>query len=276
MRAVYLLLIILLAAVGFVYVLSTQNPGSPSGPPQFNAKGNGGAVWMVGVQSSDASAIPNSGVRGFMQVVSYQAPGSLAFWVSDDLSNNLWGQVGYFISQGGVPVAFFQIWNLNTSVIVFEGSTSTSVGNHTFSMYRSNGTNWDYAVDDLVFGTYDMQTATSSPAYPVYALSEEQSNTTFPFPSVTFGPALQVFRNGAWATVQLARTYGSAWGVEGNDQSPSIPRGSAVVGGNLSSIPAGSTLWSFPAVTAGGAVPIPAIQAAARGSSSRVVWPERS
>lgn len=181
-----------------------------------------------------------------MQVISPQTSDSLSFWVSDDLSNNYWGQVGYFISGGGAPIAFFQVWNLNTSVIEFEGSTPTSDGFHAFSMFLKNGTTWDYAVDGLVFGSFDMHASTSSSTYPVYALSEEQTNTTYTFPTVMFDPALQVLRSGSWDLVGSANSYGSAWGIQGTDQNSSLARGEVVLGGNLSLIPAGSRLWSYP------------------------------
>jgi hypothetical protein len=105
---------------------------------------------MVGAMSTDPSALPNSGVRSTIRVIGLQTGGSLAFWVSDDMPNSVWGQVGYFISQGGAPIAFFQVWNLNTSTIVMEGSTPTSIGVHTFSMNLRNGTTWAYAVDGFV------------------------------------------------------------------------------------------------------------------------------
>jgi hypothetical protein len=208
---------------------------------------------MVGVESTDSSALPNTGVRGVLQVIGIQTSGSLAFWVSDDLSNNFWGQVGYFISGGGAPIAFFQVWNLNTKTIAFEGSTPTSNGFHTFSMFLRNGTTWDYEVDSSVFGTFDMGANSSSMSYPVYAVSEEQANYTFTFPRVSLDPALEVLRSGSWGLVRFASSYGNAWGIQGTSQNSSLQAGEVTIGGNLSAISPGSTLWSFQKVAPAGA-----------------------
>jgi hypothetical protein len=258
LRATLLVLLLLVASIAFVLIFSSQGPRPAQGPPQFAAQGGGGEVWMVGVQSTDRSALPNTGVRSVMQVITTQSSGSLAFWVSDDLSNNYWGQVGYFVSRGGVPVSFYQVWNLNSSSVVFEGSALTSAGFHTFSLYLKTGNTWDFAVDSLVIGSYDMRAGSSSTSYPVYAVSEEQSNVTFAFPSVAFAPALQVLRNGTWGTVLSAASYGSVWGIQGTLQNSSLRAGDVVVGGNAEPIPAGTPLWdpsSAPSTSAGVVVP---------------------
>ena len=213
----------------------------------FVAQGATGSVWMVGGMSSDSSALPNTGVRSSIEVISLQTDGSLAFWVSDDMLNNVWGQVGYFISEGGAPIAFYQIWNLNTSTILTEGSTPISVGVHAFSMYLQNGTNWAYAVDGNVFGSFSMGSSASSPSYPIYVMAEEQGNNTFYFPTVSFAPALQVMRAGSWTPVEAAYSYGGAWGVEGHLQNDSLQQNQLLVGGNLSALSPSSRLWSAPA-----------------------------
>ena len=276
LRSTQIVLVLLLASAAFVLILALHGSTSVHGPPQFAAQTSTGAVWMVGVKSTDSSALPNTGVRGVLQVIRLQTNGSLAFWVSDDLSNNLWGQVGYFISGGGAPIAFFQIWNLNTSTIVFEGSAPTTTGLHAFAMYLRNGTTWDYAVDSFVFGSYDMGSSSSSTSYPVYALSEEQANHTFPFPPVSFGPALQVLRAGSWSLVRYATSYGDAWGIQGTAQNSSLTRGQVLMGGSVGEVPAGSTLWSFPHPQIGGssataALPQTVISSPQRNPSARQI-----
>jgi len=215
-----------------------------TGPPTSIAGGTPGSVWLVGAMSTDASALPNTGVRSTFQVINMPTTGSLAFWVSDGLSNNVWGQVGYFISEGGAPVAFYQIWNLTTDTVLASATTTIETGNHTFSMDVQNGTTWAYAIDGNVFGTYDMGASLSSLTYPVYTVSEEQGNATFSFPAVNFDSVMQVLRSGSWNPVLRAVSYGNSWGIEGNLQTNKLGANQMIVGGTLAQIPQGTVLWS--------------------------------
>ena len=217
---------------------------SPSATGQPNViRLASGPVWLVGAMSTDHSALPNTGVRSTIQVISAQTAGPLAFWVGDGLSNNVWGQVGYYLSGGGQPVGFYQVWNLSSDILITSGTASVNTGNHTFSMYLQNGTTWAYAIDGNVFGTYNMGASSSSTTFPVYALSEEQANTTFSFPAVSFAPAMEVLRSDSWNPVQSARTYGIAWGVEGSIQNSELGPNQMIVGGSLSGVPQGTFLW---------------------------------
>jgi hypothetical protein len=168
----------------------------------------------------------------------------LAFWVGDGFSNNLWGQVGYFISGGGSPVGFWQVWNLTSNVLVASGTTSVNTGNRTFSMYLQSGTTWVFAIDGNVFASYDMGASTSSTTFPVYALSEEQANSTFPFQAISFAPAMEVLRSGSWSPVNSASAYGTAWGVEGSLQNGRLGMNQVVVGSSLARIAKGTMLWN--------------------------------
>ncbi|MDG6902475.1 MAG: hypothetical protein JRM80_11040, partial [Nitrososphaerota archaeon] len=202
------------------------------------------SVWWVGASSTDSSALPNTGVRGTIQVISQFIPNVLDFWVSDDLSNNEWGQVGYYLDASSTPIAFYQIWNLNTNTVLTSGTTSVTTGSHLFSMYLQAGTTWAFSLDGTVFGAYDMGASVSSSSYPVYALSEEQATSVFSFPTVTFGPAMQVLKSGAWADVSVARSYGTVWGVQGAAQNPSMPRDEITVGTGISLLSSKTELWS--------------------------------
>jgi hypothetical protein len=193
--------------------------------------------------STDPSALPNTGVRSTIEVVDFQTTGSLAFWVSDGLPNQEWGQVGYFLSGGGPPIGFYQVWNLTSDTLITRGTISVDTGNHTFSMYLQNGTTWAYAIDGNVFATYDMGASSSSLTYPVYAMSEEQANTTFSFPAVSFGPALEILRSGSWSSVQSASVYGTTWGVEGSIQNNKLGANQMIVSGSLGGVPQGTLLW---------------------------------
>lgn len=202
-----------------------------------------GSTWWVGAYSTGSQALPNTGVRGQITVISYQTPNVLDFWVSDDLSNDVWGQVGYYIENGATPVAFYQVWNLSAHKILDEGVTPVTAGLHLFAMELQSGTTWAFSLDGRVFGTADMGSSQSSPSYPVYALSEEHAPRTFSFPTVTFGPALQVLRSGTWIDVAMAKSYGTAWGVQGASQGASMTRGEIEVGTSLSPLSSGTQLW---------------------------------
>ena len=244
MKAAFLAVIILLAMGGlYVWVTTPILPASTHPVESFSASSSG-SVWWVGASSTDSSALPNTGVRGAIQVISMSVVGCLAFWVSDDLSDSIWGQVGYYICNTSTPLAFYQIWNLNTNAVLTTGTTFVSTGSHTFSMYLQSGTTWAYSLDGTVFGTYDMGASVSSLTYPVYALSEEEANSTFSFPSVTFSTALQVMKSGSWNPVQTANSYGTGWGVVGAAQGTGLQADQITVGGSLGVLPQGTQLWS--------------------------------
>jgi hypothetical protein len=230
----------------YMRIVSFTVGPSPSGtsPPSSAVRGGTGSVWLVGASSADPSALPNTGVRSTIQVINQETAGPLAFWVSDGLSNDLWGQVGYFISGGGSPVGFYQVWNLTSDVLMTSGTTSVNVGNSTFAMYLQSGTTWAFAIDGNVFATYDMGAKSSSTTFPVYALSEEQGNSTFSFQAVGFAPAIEVLRSGSWSPVNSASAYGTAWGVEGSLQNGRLGIDQLVVGGNLAKVAKGTMLWN--------------------------------
>jgi hypothetical protein len=188
----------------------------------------------------------NSGVKGAIDVVFQSVAGLLSFWISDDLSNNVWGQVGYYVYGSSAPIAFYQIWDLNSNIVLSGGMTTVAAGYHTFSMYLLGGTTWAFALDGHMFGSYNMGATISSSSYPVYAMSEEASSTPFPFTSVKFSSAMQVMKSGVWQSVTTAKSYGNEWGVGGHLQSSGLGDDQIMVGTSVRSIPAESTLWTIP------------------------------
>ena len=219
------------------------------GIPRNTPSTSGSNTYYVGASSNGAAALPNDGVQCTLQVIplSSAVSGSLSFWCADDTSSGMWGQVGYYFFDGTTPTAFWQIWNLNTYTEVATGTTSISTGTHTFSMNLQSGTIWAYSLDGNVFGTYDMA-ATSSVdvgGYPVYALSEEgYTSGAFSFPQTLFSTAMNVDVLGVWTPVLTATSYGNSWGVQGNLQSSLLQPDSISVGGTLSVISSGTTLWN--------------------------------
>ena len=239
-----------------------------------SATGSGSNTYFVGAQvpasscSSGCTYLTNSGVRSTIQVVSQPVTGCLSYWVSDDSAANLWGQVGYYICNSSTPVAFYQIWNLSTGAGLTSGTTTVSLGNHTFSMSsQSGGSVWAYALDGVVFGTYDMGAGLSLGSYPVEAVTEEG------YVSSPWNPA-QVWFASAIQTLQTADTYPvgngwysqspafepwmgctsggvpsntagySCWGIAGNLQDPSILGGAMATGGGTAPVQGGTYLWN--------------------------------
>jgi hypothetical protein len=227
---------------GVVTVVVAAKQGNVS-QPTINGVA-GGNVWLVGAQSNGYAA-SNGGVRSRIDVISTPTTGALAFWVSDGMSNHLWGQVGYSVSGGGPPIGFYQVWNLTSNTLLASGTTAVSLGNHTFVMQEKQGTVWVYAIDGAVFGTYDMGATMSSATLPVYALAEEQGNAVSPLPRVSFAPAIEYldpFMH-SWNPAPVATVYGYGWGVEGNSQNGNLGANQMVVGGNLPAVAPGSSLW---------------------------------
>ena len=213
------------------------------------ASGSSNQVWWVGASSTDPSAMSNTGVKGSFTVVSFSTQNVLDAWVADDLTNSIWGQVGYYIMSGQGPVAFYQIWNLSPQSVLTTGTTSVSTGTHTFSMYLQGGTTWAFALDGVVFGTYDMGASTSSSSYPVYALVEEQAPSVFSFPTISFSPAIQVLKSGTWSDASAANSYGTVYGVEGHDQNSALSADQIDVGSSIATLSGGTPLWSSASTT---------------------------
>ncbi|HEX4921808.1 MAG TPA: hypothetical protein VFV92_13855, partial [Candidatus Bathyarchaeia archaeon] len=192
--------------------------------------------FQSGAESSDSLALSNTGIRGTIGVVGTNVTGCVSYWVAEEMaSNNVWGQVGYFLcdTNGITPTAFYQIWN--SGGVAAGGSTSVTTGLHQFSMYLSSGTTWAYAVDGTVFGTVVMNSTTSSSIYPIEALSEENYvSSPYSLPKVTFS-AIQVLESGNWYSPVsgfepngCGSTGMSCWGVAGNIQNSTIPVDSLV------------------------------------------------
>ena len=248
------------------------------GQPLFPSTGSESQTYYVGAEEhgancssdSDCSFPTNSGAQATIQVVNQQVTGCLSYWIGDDSSADIWGQVGYYICNGSTPLAFYQIWDLVTYSILTTGESEISPGYHKFSMYVDSGTSWIFAVDGNVIGTYDMGANSSMPGYPVQALSEE-GYVSRPWnpEQVTFSSAIQTYNLGTWSPslasaeyfdgcdsdghVGGAGYYGpySCWGVQGNLQNSTIPSDSILVGGDTPLILPGSLLWNTPTSQSG-------------------------
>src|SRR5579863_7569614 len=247
--AVIPILVAAFLLISVVPVFSSPQAAPRPGPQISESAAT--SVWWVGADSADSSALPNTGVQATIQVFSSSVSGVLNFWVSDDLSNNMWGQVGYILqpSSGSTPWAFWQVWNLTSNTMISTGSSAVTVGYHTFSMYLASGTTWNFAIDGSAFGSYNMKSSISSATYPVYSLSEEQGSSSFAFPATTFSNAMQVLKSGTWSNVATAVSYGSMWGVQGQAQNSGLSSDEIVIGGSLPALTSGTRLWGSSSTT---------------------------
>jgi hypothetical protein len=200
---------------------------------------SGSNYWYVGVSSNESDFMSNQGIRGEIQVVPQQNTGSfLAFWVSETVSDGLWGQVGYYIFHDSTPLAFYQVWNLTSRQEINSGDMPVSLGNHLFSMSLTQGTIFEFSVDSLAIGHFVMGANSSSATDPVNALSEEgYCSSPFPFAPVSFS-AIQVLRGGEWVSLTSAESYGNSWGMVGSSQDQ------FTVGGDQLPLSEGTPLWT--------------------------------
>jgi hypothetical protein len=150
---------------------------------------------------NDSQALPNSGVEATIEVVANNGVGSA--WVSDTMSNNLWGQVGYDKnpnSKTGIG-AFFQVWDLNFYRITSMNTKTIALqpGKHKFAMYSKGSTVWTFSVDGRSIGSFDMRTNTSVSVggMPIYAEVESCSAPTYP---IGFS-SINVLKSGIWQSI---------------------------------------------------------------------------
>ncbi|MGO9709471.1 MAG: Ig-like domain-containing protein [Polyangiaceae bacterium] len=211
--------------------------------------------WWIGAESTDTSAIPNSGVRATIQSVAY-APvgGCFDCWTSNMLSNQYWGQIGFSAcdaSVGPAFTAFYQIWNtgVTPNVLLVDGeTTAVTAGIHEFAMSVESGTVWQYALDGVVFGSYDMGSATADASYGVATLCEEGDGVAAPFvpPQVAMPASMDVLQSGTWGPAVAADVYNTAGlsGVYGHLQDAGLPDEAVIVGGTATYLAAGTPLWT--------------------------------
>src|SRR5580698_5625512 len=183
-------------------------------PPIFQ---NGTNTYYTGMSSP---AETNTGVWGIISVLPQTFGngngGCLSFWVSDNsFKDQAWGQVGYYICNGGPPLGFYQLWNVTTGANL--GANTVTIGpygNYNFSMYVSSGTTWTFAISGTILGTYNFGSNTPGGTEPIYAMSE-QGGVASPqfFYSVFFPSALNVKENGVWIQPALSQ-YGNSWDIQ--------------------------------------------------------------
>jgi len=215
-------------------------------------------VTYGGAESRDPSALPCTGIRCTIDVVqdtSLSGSNLIAPWVSLELSNGYWAQIGYYETAGGAVEGFYQIWNLasNPESVIGGGTWSIvgGFGSHEFTIvWTGTGTEWHFMMDTTLVGIYDLGTAISagtSASQPFEALVEQQTQggPTFSVPIVAFSVTFQSQQGGTWHDVATATAYeNGSYGVQGRDQNGSLAADQTLVGSAIARVSSGTTLWT--------------------------------
>jgi hypothetical protein len=227
---------------------SSNGSASTSSSTTSTGGGNATNYWYVGASSSDSSAELNQGIRSLIQVRNQSiSDGVLSFWVSEAFSDNLWAQIGYYIQNNSGTIAFYQIWNLTSRTEVVTGTHSVDSGVHLFSIQLGATKTgiWNFSLDGVPFGSFNMRANVSSSNYPMYAMSEEgYAKNPFGFSEVMFESAIQVYKNGLWEPVLHASSYGNNWGIEGQEQNSLLDPNQILVGQGIKLLSVDSSLWA--------------------------------
>ncbi|HZW85796.1 MAG TPA: hypothetical protein VFE91_07855 [Nitrososphaerales archaeon] len=207
------------------------------------------SYYQIGAKSADPKALSNTGVRTTVQVVNTPMVGCLSFWISDELTNSVWGQIGYVICNGSTPWAFCQVWNMVTRTMMDNcpSGFALSTGYHTFTMMLQSGNTWVFQADGKTIGSFNLGASLSSSTYPVYTVSEESGVAgVLSFPTVEFSSAMQVLKAGVWYTPIAAKSYvyGLGWGVQGTLQNHVLGADQMLVGLTIPKLASGNYLWN--------------------------------
>lgn len=207
--------------------------------------------WYAGALTTNPLSDANNGIKAWIQVKDQSiSQGVLSFWISEAFGNDssLWAQVGYYVQNSSEsPTAFYQVWNLSSRQELASETETISSGIYLFSitLISNTSSNWNFAVDGRSIGEYNMLSNSSSPSYPIYAMSEEGYVTnTFSFEPVLFPTAIQFPKYDSWQDVSNASSFGNSWGVQGNDQNASLVNDEILIGTGYSVLALNSDLWN--------------------------------
>ena len=228
-------------------------PRRPGGPPRLAAPSN--TTYYGGASSRDASALPCTGIRSTINVVS--APtgsgnGLFAVWNAVELSNSNWAQVGYYTSNE-VTTGIYQLWDLPANTILSGGTWVAAAGSHQFTIvYSGAGNVWDFLMDGTLEGSYDLGTDVSGgtgSTQPFEALVEQQlqGGPAFAIPDIEFFTAFESQQNGVWGPVLVGDAFeegGAPYGVQGHDQDAALAANQIIVGSSRPVLSNGTLLWT--------------------------------
>jgi hypothetical protein len=229
--------------------------GSPRFAPLLAASTE--TVSWVGAEATSSAFVPCTGITSTIAVVDAhttlpQDSSVYAAWNAlPEFANSVWAQTGYFVGDTSVN-GFFQIWDLATNSVETTGIWDLAGGaNHVFTIQFSSGTTWDFTMDGVLQGSYDLGESSTSgvnTSEPFEALVEKQvysGDAAWAVPTIEFSVAFQSLVGGAWTTITPASAYADgSYGVEGQEQDSSLVANQIIVGSAVSSVPTGTLLWS--------------------------------
>ncbi len=207
----------------------------------------------VGAQgSSDAGGA--SAFRSLIRVVYPQTitdAANVSFWVASDLNCcNNYLQVGYLIysTEQSSPRWFFEYWVGTTRVNFIEGDPGSAIdkggSNNWYKGEHSSGFTWGLWSDGFMLGSQNTNSDGTSTIYGPKVAAEVVDSTVKPGTSqlgpVTYFPALNTFKSGAWYTPVDAT---SIWEINDVSDKPNVcpPYGILVGGTNQLKMGSGQT-----------------------------------
>jgi hypothetical protein len=232
--------------------------------PAFLTGGQGRMILVT----SDPATVPNEGLRtNITAFLPAQFGPDSSFQVAATEAIGTYDAVfGLFENTQFPPVPFFSVFSNTTDATIhlayWTNETALSNVAYDFALRPLNGTVWQLTVNGALFGgnrtdaTFDFgaTSATWSGGISFSEIALYPSTTTAP-PSFLVSLAFAVFEGLSWylpesATVTFGGTPGSAWGVEGRIQHPTLAPGEIVSGTSIPTILNGSLLWT------GGPLPV--------------------
>lgn len=228
----------------------------------------GGGQGRVLVNTTDASSVPNDGLRvNLTDFPPSTLPADSSFQASvEEGIGGFLAVFGIFENTGTEPTAFFSVFTNQTNQNVRLGywtSLALVPGEaYDFELVRANGTNWTLTVNRALFGgnasaaSFDFgaveATWLSSIGYSEVAI---YSTTSTVPASLSVPLAFAVLRPSGWylpdaAAASYVGSGGAQWGVQGRLQRGTLAPGELETGSTIGNVTTGTLLWT------GGIVPV--------------------
>lgn len=238
-----------------------RNPALASRPAVIDPEG-AGATGRLEVQTQDPAVVPNTGLRTNITAFSAQAlPADTSFQISATETIGAYDAVfGIFENNATYPVAFFFVFNSTTDHPVLQGEWASlpllDGEPYDFELVAVNATSWELTVNGLEFDDnsslafFDFGTGAATWAGGILFTEIAFYVTTDPVPAFVNVPLALAVRNAqGWYLPTSGNTTfvgagGNPWGIEGQEQHPTLAPGEVDTGTSLAPVPNGTALWS--------------------------------
>ncbi len=241
-----------------------ENPPWASLPPGPSVAdpAAAGATGRLVVATTDPAALPNTGLRTNISAYSADTlPADTSFQVSATETIGGYDAVfGLFENTVNFPVAFFYVFNNSTDAPVLQGYWSNLTlltgFSYDFELVAVNATYWELTVNGAEFADngslayFDFGAGSSTWAGGLLFTEIAFYGTVSPVPAVVNVPlALAVRTAGGWYLPESAATAfsgsgGRPWGIEGQEQHPTLAPGELDTGTSIAPVANGTSLWS--------------------------------